>query len=173
MRTTKLGFYAAMVLVACAIAASRYYEIDRPLWNLLRGRQVDPLSLHLRGEFVESNLGTAVEPDGSVTVRVVAEQYFFVPQCVMVPAGVPVRLRVTSADAVHKLTIKGTENAAKVVPGAITEARFQFAQAGDYQVPCGEFCGAGHYAMRSEWLAVPRDQFPTLRPGQRGHCASR
>src|ERR1700690_1953671 len=36
---------------------------------------IDPTTLHLNGEFVESNLGTAVEPDGSVTVRIVAEQY--------------------------------------------------------------------------------------------------
>jgi cytochrome c oxidase subunit 2 len=28
---------------------------------------VDPLSLHLQGEFVESNLGTALEPDGTAT----------------------------------------------------------------------------------------------------------
>ena len=42
---------------------------------------IDPTTLHLHGEFVESNLGTAVEPDGSVTVRIIAEQYEFVPQC--------------------------------------------------------------------------------------------
>lgn len=174
MRSTKLGFYAAMVLVGCAIAASRYYEVDEPVWRLLTGgRKIDPATLHLKGEFVESNLGTALEPDGSVTVRLVAEQYFFVPQCVMVPAGVPVRLRITSADAVHKLLIEGTDDSAKVVPGAVTEARFQFAQPGEYQVPCKEFCGAGHYAMRSEWMVVDRNQFPNLRPEERGNCAPR
>ncbi len=174
MRSTKLGFYAAMVLVGCAIAASRYYEVDQPIWNLLQGnREIDPALLHLKGEFVESNLGSALEPDGSVTVRVVAEQYLFVPQCVMVPAGVPVRLRITSADAVHKLLIEGTDNSAKVVPGAVTEARLEFSQPGEYQAPCKEFCGAGHYAMRSEWRVVARDQFPNLRPGERGDCAPR
>ena len=48
---------------------------------------IDPTTLHLQGEFVESNLGTAVEPDGSVTVRLIAEQYNFVPRCVQVPVG--------------------------------------------------------------------------------------
>ena len=48
---------------------------------------IDPTTLHLQGEFVESNLGTAVEPDGSVTVRIIAEQYDFVPHCVEVPVG--------------------------------------------------------------------------------------
>ena len=34
---------------------------------------IDPTTLHLEGEFVESNLGTAVEPDRSVTVRMIAD----------------------------------------------------------------------------------------------------
>ncbi len=62
---------------------------------------VDPTTLHLQGEFVESNLGTAVEPDGSVTVRLIAEQYDFIPRCVQVPAGTAVKFRLTSADVVH------------------------------------------------------------------------
>src|SRR5271154_7468883 len=40
---------------------------------------VDPLSLHLQGEFAKSNLGTAIEPDGSATVRLMAQQDDFVP----------------------------------------------------------------------------------------------
>jgi cytochrome c oxidase subunit 2 len=51
---------------------------------------IDASTLRLQGEFVESNLGTAVEPDGSVTVRFTATEYDFVPQCVEVPAAVPV-----------------------------------------------------------------------------------
>jgi cytochrome c oxidase subunit II len=33
---------------------------------------IDASRLHLAGEFVEENLGTAVQPDGSVIVRVIA-----------------------------------------------------------------------------------------------------
>jgi len=33
---------------------------------------VDPITLHPQSEFVESNLGTAIEPGGSVTVRIAA-----------------------------------------------------------------------------------------------------
>jgi cytochrome c oxidase subunit 2 len=46
---------------------------------------IDPTTLHLGGEFAESNLGTAAEPDGSVTLRMIAEQYSFVPNCAQVP----------------------------------------------------------------------------------------
>ena len=52
---------------------------------------IQPQTLHLGGEFVESKLGTAIEPDGSATVRLIAQQYDFVPYCVRVPAGTPVK----------------------------------------------------------------------------------
>ena len=54
---------------------------------------IDASRLHLAGEFVEENLGTAVQPDGSVIVRVIAQQYSFVPSCIVVPA----KLRSSSA----------------------------------------------------------------------------
>ena len=56
----------------------------------------DPKTLHLSGEFIESNLGSAAEPDGSVTVRAIGQQYSFTPQCVVVPADTPVTFRATN-----------------------------------------------------------------------------
>jgi cytochrome c oxidase subunit 2 len=61
---------------------------------------IDPVTLHLGGEFAESNLGTAAEPDGSVTVRMIAEQYSFVPDCARVPVDTPVKFRITSTDVI-------------------------------------------------------------------------
>ena len=172
MNWPKLRRFLLWVLVLCLIPATRYYQIDVPFLRFLKGSHVDPLSLHLAGEFVENNLGTEQNPDGSVTVRMIAQQYLFIPHCMLVPAGVPVHLRITSADAVHSLTFDGTDYAVKVLPGTISEAQLQFARAGDYKTTCREFCGAGHYAMRSELKVVPRDQFPALQPGERGTCAA-
>jgi cytochrome c oxidase subunit II len=168
----KLRTFLLTVLVLGLIPALRYNQIDVPLLHYFAGsRPVDPLSLHLAGEFVESNLGTQQDADGSVTVRLIAQQYLFVPHCILVPAGVPVHLRITSADAVHALAISGTDYSVKVLPGTISEARLQFPTAGQYKTMCREFCGAGHYAMRSEVKVVPRNQFPALQPGERGNCA--
>ncbi len=66
---------------------------------------VNSTSLHVAGEFVEENLGTAVAADGQVTVRVLAEQYAFRPHCLVLPQGVPVTFRATSSDVVHGLQI--------------------------------------------------------------------
>lgn len=173
MNWRKLRIFLVTALVLCIIPATRYYQIDEPLIRFLRGsHHVDPLALHLSGEFVENNLGTELDPDGSVTVRMIAQQYLFVPHCILVPARAPVHLRITSADAVHSLTFNGTEYAVKVLPGTISEAELQFPSAGEYKTVCREFCGAGHYAMRSEVKVVPREQFPVLRAGERGNCAA-
>lgn len=173
MNWRKLRTFLLTVLILSLIPATRYYQIDVPILRFLRGgNRIDPLSLHLAGEFVENNLGTAQERDGSVTVRMIAQQYLFIPHCVLVPAGTPIHLRITSADAVHALAFAGTTYTVKVGPGAITQAELQFPNPGEYKTACREFCGAGHYAMRSELKVVPRDQFPALRPEERGYCAA-
>lgn len=173
MNWRKLRTFLLTVLFLCLIPATRYYQIDEPLIRFLKGPlAVDPLSLHLAGEFMESNLGTEQAADGSVTVRMIAQQYLFIPHCILVPAGIPIHLRITSADAVHSLNFIGTKYNVKVLPGTISLAELQFSNPGQFKTACTEFCGAGHYTMRSALKVVPRDQFPVLRPGERGGCAA-
>jgi cytochrome c oxidase subunit 2 len=132
---------------------------------------VDPQTVHLQGEFVESNLGTAVEPDGSVTVRVLAETYAFVPHCVMVPAGMPVKFRLTSADAIHGFLLPHTNVNTMVVPGFVAEVRTRFAAPAEYAMPCHEFCGFGHHAMWAHVSVVPKERFANMSLTERTSCA--
>jgi cytochrome c oxidase subunit II len=129
-----LGAMMAVIVVTGAIHALH------PPSNV---ETIDPVTLHLGGEFAESNLGTAVEPDGSVTVRLIAQQYDFVPECVLVPANTPVKFRLTSADVIHGFLIAGTNVNTMAVPGFVAEVRTRFSAPGDYRMPCDEFCGAG------------------------------
>ena len=163
------------ITLVCVWLTVRFpFQAESGLEYLLNGpNSVNPQTLHLRGEFVESNLGSSDDPGGGVTVRMIAEQYLFVPQCVVVPAGVPIRFRITSADVVHKLTISGTEDQIKAVPGYVVETRLQFARAGVYEMPCHEFCGPGHYTMRSQLIAVPPEAFRNLGREARRDCALR
>lgn len=133
---------------------------------------IDPTTLHLQGEFVESNLGTAVEPDGSVTVRMIAMQYDFVPHCVDVPAGVPVKFRLTSADVVHGFLLPDTNVNTMVMPGFIAEVRTRFTQEGEYVMPCHEFCGLGHHAMWAHVHVVPQERLARQHLQERSTCAT-
>ena len=132
---------------------------------------IDPTTLHLSGEFAESNLGTAAEPDGSVTARIVADQYAFVPECVVVPADTAVKFRLTSTDVVHGFLLPATNVNTMVVPGFIAEVRTRFSRPGVYNMPCHEFCGGGHHGMWARIRVVPEGQFRQLAVAERTSCA--
>jgi cytochrome c oxidase subunit II len=132
---------------------------------------IDPTTLHLGGEFAESNLGTAAEPDGSVTLRMIAEQYSFVPNCAQVPVDTPVKLRITSPDVIHGFLLPATNVNTMVVPGFVAEIRTNFSRPGIYDMPCNEFCSYGHHGMWARVKVVPKDQFPDLSPVERASCA--
>ena len=131
---------------------------------------VQPQTLHLGGEFVESNLGTALEPDGSATVRIIAEQYDFVPRCVEVPVDTPVTFRLTSADVIHGFLLPDTNVNTMVVPGFVAELRTSFAHTGDYEMPCHEFCGLGHQGMWTHVIVLDKERFTDLDPLSRIRC---
>jgi cytochrome c oxidase subunit II len=127
---------------------------------------IDASRLHLAGEFMEANLGTAVQADGSAIVRVLAQQYSFVPQCIVVPAETRVVFRVTSPDVVHGFLITGTNVNTMVVPGFVAEVRTRFERPGEYLMPCHEYCSVGHEGMWARVKVVDRDQFARIYAGQ-------
>ena len=120
---------------------------------------IDAGRLHLAGEFVETNLGTEVVSDGSVVVRVIAEQYSFVPSCIVVPADTKVVFRVTSPDVVHGFLIAGTNVNSMVLPGFIAEVRTRFDRPGDHLMPCQEYCSVGHQGMWARVKVLERGEF--------------
>jgi len=120
---------------------------------------IDASRLHLAGEFMEANLGTEVRPDGSAVVRVIAQQYSFVPQCIVVPAGVRVVFRLTSPDVVHGFLIAGTNVNSMVVPGFVSEVRTRFDKSGEHVMPCHEYCSVGHEGMWARVKVVDRPEF--------------
>jgi len=157
-----LGVMMAIIVVTGALQALH------PPSNV---ETIDPTTLHLGGEFAQSNLGTAAEPDGSVTVRMVALQYSFVPICARVPVDTPVKFRLSSTDVIHGFLLPNTNVNTMVVPGYVAEVRTTFSRPGVYNMPCNEYCGYGHHGMWARVEVVPRNQFPHLSPIERTSCA--
>jgi cytochrome c oxidase subunit 2 len=146
------------LLVAFATFAALYYAAVPQA----RVETVDPRTLHLGGEFIESNLGSAVEPDGSVTVRGVGQQYSFTPACLLVPTGTQITLRMTSADVVHGFLIGGSNINLMLVPGYISSLRARFETPGERLMPCHEFCGVGHEGMWAKVEIIDKTAFGAL-----------
>jgi cytochrome c oxidase subunit 2 len=160
-----LGMLGAMMAVIVVTGATNALH---PPSNV---ETIDPVTLHLGGEFAESNLGTATEPDASVTVRMVAEQYAFVPHCARVPVDTPVKFRLTSTDVIHGFLLPATNVNTMVMPGFIAEVRTTFSRPGVYSMPCHEFCGDGHHGMWARVEVLPKEQFPQLSAAERTSCA--
>jgi cytochrome c oxidase subunit 2 len=106
---------AAMVFVI--LAAIVFAGISMHINPPSNREYVDPQTLHLSGEFTEANLGTRVESNGQVTTRVIATQFAFVPQCVVVPADTPVTLRFATPDVIHGILVSGSNVNTMIIPG--------------------------------------------------------
>jgi cytochrome c oxidase subunit 2 len=139
-----------------------------------RVETIDVKTVHLKGEFVEANLGTVLEPDGKVVVRLVAQQYSFVPACIVVPAGMPVTFRGTATDAIHGFVVGRTNANTMLVPGFVATFTTTFARAGEQLMPCHEYCGTGHEAMWARVRVLPPEDFlAQARAGERLSCVPR
>ena len=139
-----------------------------------RVETVDPRTLHVSGEFVEGNLGTSVDADGRVIARLVAQQYSFEPQCIVVPEKTPVTFRATSTDVVHGFVVGTTNANVMLVPGFVATFTTTFQKAGEHLMPCHEYCGTGHEAMWARVQVVPANEFLSRAGrGERVSCVRR
>ena len=158
------------LLVAVMIATGLQWAAMPPS----RVETIDSKTLHISGEFVESNLGTMLGADGKVTVRLVAQQYSFVPQCIVVPAEMPVTFRGTSADAIHGFIVGMTNANTMLVPGFVATFTTRFQKTGEHLMPCHEYCGIGHEAMWARVQVLPPNEFlARARSGERLSCVPR
>jgi cytochrome c oxidase subunit 2 len=152
----------SIVILGVLVGMAIFIGIDHATMPQGHVETADPRTLHLSGEFVESNLGSVMEADGSVTVRAIGQQYSFTPQCIVVPSETPVTLRATSADVVHGLLIEGTNINTMLVPGYVSQLPVSFKAPGDHLMPCQEFCGIGHQGMWGKVKVVDKAAFLKL-----------
>lgn len=157
----------SIVIVGLLVGMAAFIGIHQATMPQGHVETADPRTLHLSGEFIESNLGSEDEPDGSVTVRAIGQQYSFTPQCVVVPAGTPITFRATSADVVHGLLIEGTNINTMLVPGYVSVLQTSFKAPAEHVMPCQEFCGVGHQGMWGKVKVVDKNAFLNMAAARR------
>jgi cytochrome c oxidase subunit II len=170
--TELLWSFGVGVLIAATLSMIVFTALTMGINPPSNVERVDPKTLHLSGEFAEHNLGTTVAPDGSVTARVIATQFMFVPRCIAVPQGRRITLRFTTPDVIHGILVTGTNVNTMVVPGYVAQVHTEFTRSGDLLMPCHEYCGLGHSEMWANVQVLPQDEFKPDRDG-RVSCAQR
>ena len=162
------------VIIASLVAMMVFTGVQWAAMPPSRVETIDPRTLHVSGEFVEGNLGTAIEADGRVVTRLVAQQYSFEPQCIVVPEQTPVTFRATSTDVVHGFVVGTTNANVMLIPGFIATFTTTFPKAGEHLMPCHEYCGTGHEAMWARVQVIPANDFAARAArGQRINCVGR
>lgn len=154
--SVSIGIIVVLVLLAA------FAGIHRATMPQAFVQTIEPRIVHMQGEFVETNLGSAVEKDGSVTVRAVGQQYSFTPGCMVVPTDTLITFRATSPDVVHGFLIEGTNVNAMLVPGYVTVITAKFDRPGEHLMPCQEFCGVGHEGMWARVRVVDKKDFESM-----------
>jgi cytochrome c oxidase subunit 2 len=156
---------AIVTLIMLAIIYAGVVHHINPPSNI---ETLDPKTLHLTGEFTEGNLGTRIEAGDQVTSRIVATQFAFQPQCIIVPSNRTVTLRFATPDVIHGILVTGTNVNTMNIPGYVSQVHTVFTKTGDLLMPCHEFCGLGHSQMWATVRVVPEDQF---KPGPDGRAS--
>jgi cytochrome c oxidase subunit 2 len=81
----------------------------------------------------------------------------FVMPTMAVPVNKPVEVILRSKDVIHSFAVRELRLKQDAVPGLENRLHFTASKIGDYEIPCMEICGLGHYQMRS-LLQVKSDE---------------
>jgi cytochrome c oxidase subunit II len=152
----------AVLIVVALAALAAVIGIHNATMPQTRVETIDPKQAAISGEFIESNLGSQLEPDGSVTVRALGQRYSFTPSCITVPTDTPITIRATSADVIHGILIEGTNINTMLVPGYVSVITAQFQTPGEHLMPCQEFCSIGHEGMWGRVKVIDKTSFKAL-----------
>jgi cytochrome c oxidase subunit II len=106
-------------------------------------------------------------PPDAKQIHVIAQQWQWLFQyengkqsdVLKVPAGVPIKLLMTSRDVIHSLYIPAFRIKEDCVPGLQTHLWFTAEETGSYDLFCTEYCGVGHSHMRSKVEVMPSGDF--------------
>jgi cytochrome c oxidase subunit 2 len=90
-----------------------------------------------------------------------------VPELV-VPVGVPIHMKLRSADVVHSFYVPRALFKRQAIPGTTNEFEMNFQKVGTYHGQCALYCGLAHSDMLFRIRVVSQDQFDRFLSSGRG-----
>jgi cytochrome c oxidase subunit 2 len=113
-------------------------------------------------------------PEGAQEVTVIGQQWWWeyrydldgdgeddivTANDLVIPAGEPVSLSITSRDVIHSFWIPGLNGKRDAVPGREHPLLIEADEPGVYRGQCTEFCGLSHAYMRMRVVALSADDY--------------
>ncbi len=93
------------------------------------------------------------DPNGEDDIFLISEM--------ILPRDRPAIVEVTSKDVIHNFALKSHFIAQDAIPGMHIPMWFTPTRNGDFDIICGQLCGAGHANMRAILTVVDNDEFRT------------
>ena len=91
----------------------------------------------------------------------------------VIPAGEPISLTITSRDVIHSFWIPGLNGKRDAVPGRDHPLLLEADEPGVYRGQCTEFCGLSHANMKQRVVALSLADFQTWMEQQQDYAAQK
>lgn len=135
---------------AGAIAQSAFSWRDRLFWIVIVAGIVLSFAT-LRDWPIAGHAAAA--PKADVVIRATGQQFRWELDRDTVQPGQLVEFELTSSDVNHGFAIYRDKQhlvaQAQAMPGYVSRLQVRFAETGDYEVLCLEYCGVAHHGMRA------------------------
>ncbi|MDP1821567.1 MAG: cytochrome c oxidase subunit II [Acidimicrobiales bacterium] len=121
------------------------------------------------------------KPDDALEITVVGQQWWWeyrydvdgdgeddivTANDLVIPAGEPVLMDITSRDVIHSFWIPALNGKRDAVPGRVHPLKFEADEPGVYRGQCTEFCGLSHGYMRMRVIALSPEDYAEWQDGQ-------
>lgn len=150
----KIWIYVVGLMIVVMLGSIFYAAFANSVHPPSNVETIDSKRLHLSEEFAEDKLGAKTNPDGSLTVTMVAARYGIYPQHLELPANTPITFRFATPDVLHGLHMPKSNVDTMVIPGFISEVNTTLKNTGEFPLFCNEYCGIGHHYMWSRIKVV-------------------
>ncbi|WP_123620242.1 cytochrome c oxidase subunit II [Halorubrum sp. CSM-61] len=163
----KVWLAASVLLILFLLGSVTYGAVGPGIAMVSDGESaIDPGGIDEDERFSEPRVEQVGETE--YEAYVVARQFGFQPDPIVVPANSTVTFYVTSADVIHGFEVAGTNANTMVVPGEVAEITVETDAPAEYGIVCNEYCGAAHHGMEGKLEVVSQSEFDGGRNGGDG-----
>ncbi len=171
-----LVFIAVMALAATAVFG-RKTDGGPPMGEMrfvVIGGVIVPITVLVALLFFSIRTTLAIRaPETALTIDVIGHQFWWevrydvdadlddvvIANEIYIPAGEPVRLRLTSQDVIHSFWVPALHGKMDLIPEVSNDFWIQADRVGLYRGQCAEFCGTQHARMAMWIHALEPEEF--------------
>ena len=154
----KLWLACSVLLILFLIGTVTYGAVGPGIAMVADSEQpIDAQNLDESERFADP--GVEQVGENEYAAYVVAYQFGFTPDPIVVPANSTVTFYVTSRDVIHGFEVVGTNANTMVIPGEVSTLTVETEEPQEYGLICNEYCGAAHHAMEGKVHVVSQSEF--------------